>query len=353
MKVLIAALILTTFALASPVQAQPKSQPTPKKSPAPDTVRTVDFCELIRKPYRFMDQTVRITAKWEIAGEIRSLNGMHCRAEYIERLGTTFANEQDEAVKWNVSRVRSPEFGGRAMVTVVGAVRDTSPGDGPNALRFEILSFEEIAPLESIPDIDFCDIVKEPHRFFNQTVRIKASWLQGHEFSYLEGVDCQAKFRSEIAVGWVNGRDPAIATAVEKILSREYGARGIITAVGTLRNPGKYFGYYRYKFQILRLEDVQHVITPYDGTLEAGDTYRATVRGDKDFGLSLVPPVRMEFHYSYHIEWVNLADFPELKNLHETSSERRIVLSVINSERRQMTERRWSRSLEIKIIRIE
>ena len=106
-------------------------------------------------------------------------------------------------------------------------------------------------------------------------------------------------------------------------------------------------------FEISRVEDVQHVITPYDGTLEAGNTYRAVVRGDKELELVLSPRVRIEFHYSYRIEWINLTEFPELKRLHETSGERRIVFSVISSERKQVDERRWSRWLELKIVRIE
>lgn len=350
MKALISALILTAFALTSSLKAQSRPLST-QSSSKQETVRTLDFCKLIKQPYGFLNQTVTIKAKWEFAGESGFLDGYHCRGDYIERLATTFAN--DEAFKRNVLRVRSPEFGGRAMITVVGAVRDTSPGDGPNALRLEIFRFEEIARLERIRDVDFCEIVKEPHRFFNQTVRIKASWLQGHEFSYLDGVNCPTKFRSDVAVGWINGRDPAIVAAVEKLLSREYGARGIITAVGTLRNPGKYFGYYRHQFQILRIEDVQHVIEPYKGTLDAGKTYRAIVRGDKEIELRLVPQLHIEMHYSVGIDWLNLSDFPVLEKLHETRGERTIVFSVINDQRRQMSEQRWSRMLEIKIVRIE
>jgi hypothetical protein len=349
MKALISASILAAFALAPSLKAQPKPQPTPRRSPTPETVRTVDFCKLIKQPYGFRNQTVRIKAKWEFAGESGFLDGFHCRGDYIERLGITFAKEQEEAVKWNVSRVRSSEFDGRAMVTVVGAVRDTSPGDGPNALRFEIFRFEEIAPLERIRDVDFCELVREPQQFFNQAVRIKALWQQGYEFSYLNGVGCQAKFRHEIATVWLNPQDPNIS----KMMSREYGGKAIITVAGTLRNPGKYFGYFRYLFEVLRFEDVQHVIEPYEGTVEAGRTYRAVVRGDKELELVLSPPVRIEFHYSYHIEWINLADFPELKRLHQTSGERRIVFSVISSERKQIEEQRWTRSLEMKIVRVE
>lgn len=202
---------------------------------------------------------------------------------------------------------------------------------------------------ETVRDVDFCDIVKEPRQFFTQTIRIKAIWQQGHEFSYLNGVGCPTKFRHEIAARWLNSQDPNLS----KMMSREYGGRAIVTAVGTLRAPGKYYGYFRYQFEIRRLEDVKHVIEPYDGTVEAGRTYRAVVRGDKDLELVLSPRVRIEFHYAYHIEWINLSEFPELKGLHETSGERTIVFSVISSERRQMTERRWNRSLQMKIVRVE
>lgn len=322
------------------------------RATAQGTVQELDFCTLIRQPYRFKDQTFRIKAKWEFAGESGFLDGFHCRGDYIERLGTTFAKDQDEAVKWNVSRARSPEFGGRAMITVVGAVRDTSPGDGPKALRFEIFRFEDIAPLEKISDVDFCEILKEPGRFFNQTVRIKASWSQGHEFSYLNGVNCQTKSRSDIAVGWVNGRDPAIVAAVEKLLSHEYGERGIITTVGTLRNPGKNFGFYRYQFQILRIEDVQHVIEPYQAKLQAGYTYRAVVRGDKKNLLVLVPPLPVHMNYTAHIKWLNFSEFRELGRLYQVNGERTIIFSVIRDELKQIDEQRWDRWLDFKIIRV-
>ncbi|HEX5704487.1 MAG TPA: hypothetical protein VFX97_14905 [Pyrinomonadaceae bacterium] len=295
-----------------------------------------------------MNQTVRITANWEIVGQNQYLDGIHCRAEYIERLGTIFSDAQNDAIKWNVSRVQSREFDGRAKITVVGAMRDPTRGEGP-ALKFEIFRFEDIAPLETVRDVDFCDIVGQPQQFFGRAVRIKATWQQGHEFSYLNGIGCRTKFRHEIATGWLNSQDPNLS----KMLLREYGGRAIVTAVGTLRDPGKYFGYFRYLFEVRRLEDVQHVIEPYEGTVEAGRTYRAVVRGDKEIELRLVPPLHIEFHYSAGIDWLNLSDFPELEKLHETSGERTIVFSVMSDVRRQMTERRWSRMLQIKIIRIE
>jgi len=206
---------------------------------------------------------------------------------------------------------------------------------------------------ETVRDIDFCEIVRQPRRFFNQTVRIKAKWQQGYEFSYLTEERCPSESRHEIAIRWVGKQDETSQTNLAKMRSREYGGRAMLTVVGTLRYPGKYYGYFRYLFEVLILEDVQHIITPYEGTLEAGNTYRAVVRGDKELGLVLDPPVRIEFHYSYGIEWLNLSEFPDLEKLYETSGERRIVFSVIASERKQIDVRRWTRELKIKIIRVE
>ncbi|HKP38323.1 MAG TPA: hypothetical protein VJT71_15800 [Pyrinomonadaceae bacterium] len=180
-----------------------------------------------------------------------------------------------------------------------------------------------------------------------------ARWDSGNEFSYLNDERCSVKFRYEIAVNFGGaGPDEAMRTHIATIQSHEYGGRAIITAVGILRNPGRYYGYYRYSFEILKLESVANVVRAYEGTLEAGKTYRATVRGDRAWGLAPVPVLQMVIHQSVYIGWTNLSDFPELAKLGE-NSQRQIVFSVISDETQRMTERRWSRSLECKIIRIE
>jgi hypothetical protein len=209
---------------------------------------------------------------------------------------------------------------------------------------------------ETIPSVDFCQIVKTPRRYFDKMVRIEAKWESGNEFSYLTDDRCGPKFRNEIAVGF-GGKAPLseeIRSNVQKIQSREYGGRAIIRAVGTLRNPGRYYGYFRYRFEILRIEDVAHVIVPYQGTLEAGKTYRARVRGDKTFGLALVPSLVIpNAHFGTRIEWINISEFPALEKLPETSAEQQIVFSVISDDIKQMTAQRWNREFQCKIIKLE
>jgi hypothetical protein len=202
---------------------------------------------------------------------------------------------------------------------------------------------------EIVREVDFCEIVRRPQRFFNQTVRITATRQQGEEFSYLIDDRCPSRSSYEIAVQYAVKKDELTKANLAKLSEREYGGRAILTIVGVLRNPGKSYGYFRYMFEIDRLENVQHVITPYQGTMDAGKTYRAVVRGDKEFGLLLVPPLRNDFHYALRIEWRNLSEFPPLERLHETSGERTIVFSVMADERKQVDVQRWNRKLVLLI----
>jgi hypothetical protein len=206
-----------------------------------------------------------------------------------------------------------------------------------------------------VPTIDFCDLVKHPQRYYDKTVRITAKWKTGFEFSYLSDDRC-LKASDNIAVKFVNDETQreVIKANVDKIMSHEYGGRARIRIVGTLHKPFKrYYGYFRYIFEILRFEHVAHLVVPYQGVMQAGTTYQATVRGDKDLGLSLVPPLRMFVHQSAFIEWTNLSEFPGLEKLRDSNREGQIVFSVLSDENNRMTQQRWNRTLRFKIIRTE
>ena len=208
--------------------------------------------------------------------------------------------------------------------------------------------------VKEIPTVDVCEMVKHPGRYFNQTVRVSARWQAGFEFSYLN--DDRCPMGNSIAVGFIGSESQReeFKQSVKKIMSHEYGGRAMIRTVGVLRNPGKYYGYFHYRFEILRIEEFAHVIVPYEGTLEAGRTYRARVRGDSNFGLGLSPGLRVAFHHSYFIDWINLSEFPSLEALrNDSSGEKQIVFSVISDKITQMTAMRWNRTIECKIIRVE
>ncbi|MBV9209688.1 MAG: hypothetical protein JOZ52_03610 [Acidobacteria bacterium] len=141
---------------------------------------------------------------------------------------------------------------------------------------------------------------------------------------------------------------------VLKMQNIEYGGRARVTVVGVLRNKSRRdFMWYHYRFDILGFEEIAHVVVPYEGALQAGTTYRASVRGDRRRGLSLVPQVRMQEHYALLVEWTNLKEFPALKRLRDGSGQQQIVFSVISDEIKQIDVMRWNRTIQCKIIRVE
>jgi hypothetical protein len=211
---------------------------------------------------------------------------------------------------------------------------------------------------EEIPTISFCEMVRQPQSYFDKTVRVTATLVQAVEAQYLNDEErCQLGRDDRIGVRFSNADDEE-REARNKFLKRfrsiEYGGRACVTVIGSLRNSSRRdFAWYRYRFDITRIEGLAHIVVPYQGELQGGRTYLAAVRGDKDFGLALITPVRMPMHYAVHVEWTNLSEFPELERLRGNKEERPIVFSVVSDQIQQMTERRWNRTIQCKIISIK
>lgn len=332
-----------------------------------EMIPTLTFCEMVTTPQPYFDRTIRITATFEIRTEGSTLNDDACPRSHDDQIGASTVRIDDEQVRLLVrdfGKVWARTSGIRPRVTVVGILRNVSRRSFDwYRYRFDIIRFDKIqqenpprqSSAEEVATVDFCELAKNPRRYFNRTVRIKAQWQSGFEFSYLNDDRCLPKATGSIAVSFVNDETQreVFKQNVDKIMSHEYGGRAMITAVGILRNPGSSHGYFRYLFELTRFEEVTHVVVPYQETLDAGKTYRATVRGDKEFGLILVPALRMFSHQSASIEWTNLSEFPALEKLSDSSAEQLIVFSVISDERKQMSAQRWNRTVKCKIIRVE
>ena len=244
---------------------------------------------MVRQPSTLFGKTICITATFEIRTEGSTLNHQLCPRSNDNQIGANPVRIDDEQVRLprrDFARLRVRTVGLYPQVTAVGILRNVSRQYFDwYRYRFDIIRFEDIQraiPEQSFGDkvttVDFCELAKNPRRYFNRTVRIKAQWLSGFEFSYLDDDRCPTKVAHDIAVSFVNDETQReiIKQNVYKIMSHEYGGRAMITAVGVLRNPGKYYGYFRYLFELIRFEEIVHVVVPYESTLDAGKTYRAT-----------------------------------------------------------------------------
>ena len=208
-----------------------------------------------------------------------------------------------------------------------------------------------------IPTVSFCEMVKNPQAYFDKTIQITATFTQATEAQYLNDEACPLTHDEQIGVGYgESGKKQQLLNIsnMEKISSPEYGSRAVVTIIGVLKNSSlRGFAWYQYRFDIDNFENISHVIVPYNQELEASQTYRTEVYFDKNLGLSLVKPFRLPAHYAYHVEWLNLKEFPELKKLASKAAPRTIVFSVLSKQIKQMTESRWNVIYECKIIRVE
>jgi hypothetical protein len=218
-------------------------------------------------------------------------------------------------------------------------------------------SKEDTSATDEIPTVAFCDLVKNPSTYFDKTVRLTAIFSQAEEGQYLSHNDCPLSHDEQIGVGYAESNKAAVDVFnknISLIHSPEYGGKGIVTVVGMLRNSSRRdFAWYHYRFDIIRFESVSHVTVPYEGDLQVGTSYVAIANTDSSLGPRLPVPVRMPMHYATRVEWINLAEFPELKANSKSSKKRQIVFSVISDEIQQMTATRWNRTIRCKIISMD
>jgi hypothetical protein len=250
------------------------------------------------------------------------------------------------------------------LSAALSLVLSVMPSPQPQALQTDAqkcCSEETVvaaAALENeVLTVDFCELVKHPRRYFDKPIRITATLQLGIEGSYFGDDACPLSHDDQIGVRYKSPDEQSqelLNSEIRRIQSIEYGGRARVTVAGILRNSSlRSFAWYRYRFDVSRVENISHVVVPYEGALQAGTTYRALVRRDANFGLTLVTRLRTQAHVAVNIDWTNLDEFPALVGLEDNSIELQIVFSVISDQHKQMTQSRWNRSLECKILRVE
>ncbi|HEV7680518.1 MAG TPA: hypothetical protein VGO68_00230 [Pyrinomonadaceae bacterium] len=213
---------------------------------------------------------------------------------------------------------------------------------------------------QEVPTVDFCELVKHPETYFDKTIRITAAYQIGYEGSNLNNVHCVRSHDDSIGAGFVRideAQSKTVNRGVEMIMSGKAGEQPRVTVVGMLRNSSRRdFAWYRYRFEIIRFEDIRddifERIVSYDSTLQAGLTYRAMVKHDSNFGLSFSSPLRIPSHQAINLEWTNLKEFSALQNLRE-NAQKQIIFRVNKDEVQQMGPRRWNRTLQLEILLVE
>jgi hypothetical protein len=327
-----------------------------------DQIPTVAFCEMVKNPQLYFDKSVRVTAKvdHEWGGE-RFLSDDNCPPSDDERVRAWYylpEGKQRNAREHEFERIDDSEYGFRQMITVIGILRDVPARFPRYRYRFDIVQVENVSPVVvQVPTVAFCEMVKHPQLYFDKPVRVTAMLDRAEEqtLGYLSDDNCPLSQDDQIGIGrTAEQRSPRQKELQRIVLKYEYGSRVMVTFIGILQNESlRAFASYRYRFDIVSFEDVSPVVVPYEGVLNSGIVYQATVRGDRHAGLSPVPALQIGADYTVRIEWTNLDKFPALQHLRENSGERQIFFIVQSTSTDQDTKARsikWKTTLKCFII---
>jgi hypothetical protein len=209
--------------------------------------------------------------------------------------------------------------------------------------------------VQEIVNVSFCGLAKNPKIYFDNTVRITATFQQADEGQYLDDEQCDKKERLGVGHAVTTPEQVALRNKIlSSIGSPEYGSRAVVTVVGTLRDIALHgFVWYDHRFDIIRFEQVAPVIVTYRGSLEDGVTYRARVMYDRDEGVFPLIPLKIPLHQAARIEWTNLKKFPGLVRLLRSSKQWEIVFRVTSSNTVRMTRDRWDRTFRCLILSVK
>ena len=218
----------------------------------------------------------------------------------------------------------------------------------------------DLYPQPSVPTLDFCELVKHPRQFFDRPIiRITATFEFGDEGARIFDVRCLRSHRDQIGVDSISPDKQATSLPddLSTLHSGRFGEQPRVTMTGILRHLSRRdFQGYRYRFDIISLEKMVRApaeeINSYSGALQAGLTYRGTVRPDRDFGLSFESTLRLAAHQAVRLEWTNREQFPRLQRMRRTDR-RQIVFRVVSDQVRQMSLERWNRTLKLEIRLVE
>jgi len=112
---------------------------------ANQNIPTVTLCDLARNPADYFEKQVRLTAVFEQWTEGQYLTDERCPFGHDDQIGAGWAEGVNTHL---VAQMNSPEYEGKALVSIVGTLRNTSARHFYwYGTRFDIAAVESIRPL--------------------------------------------------------------------------------------------------------------------------------------------------------------------------------------------------------------
>lgn len=117
-----------------------------------EEIPTIGFCEMVKSPELYFDKIVRLRATYQMATEGQYLTDERCPLSHDHQIGVghqaVLDEKQRDILNTELRKISLHEYGGRAMVTVVGTLRNASRHDFVwYQYRFDIIRVEKISPV--------------------------------------------------------------------------------------------------------------------------------------------------------------------------------------------------------------
>jgi len=170
----------------------------------------------------------------------------------------------------------------------------------------------------------------------------------------VQEVDLDAFFVVTVHVDRVD--DPGAAPRAGELLA--FGIHSPSRTFGPRKLTGKTFeleaermdcdGKFR-RYLTLRRRFNTPIVATYDGQLEVGDTYRATVKVTDD-SLRLLQRLSLPMHHGGSVSWMNRDAFPQLN---KDGAKRDITFEVISLHITNVREGQWLSAYDLKIVGVQ
>lgn len=128
-------------------------------------------------------------------------------------------------------------------------------------LVFSVLAQKENGSKDQIQTVSFCEVLKNPQNFDQKSIRIKAIYRYGFEWSELYCLDCRDK-----GLVWLDFEDSFDSLTKSKVRKNikwsEKGRTVNIIAIGKFYTNGKFghLGGYPYKFVAEYIESAEVIL---------------------------------------------------------------------------------------------
>jgi len=350
------ALVLAAMLFAIPAFAQPKSAFCPAAEPDTDVLLTI--CTRERGMVVTPQPNLYIRIHNDGRAEYETTRGTNpalltksltIPSEDLAEISTLISDPEFQ--KANAEYPRFHIWDDSSMVTTItvrnGAsaktiiVNNYGPEDPDNKqhypkpliklmMRAQEMREKAMGIVRQIPNISFCELVKNPERYLDKTVEvyadieyavaILATGERRNEHEFLYDVDCDSqgmadlRTKESVRVGYIGKPDDIMRmrSVTNRIRGLDFGGRGKATFQGKLQQIDKPVPYGpSLRFDISSVKQLERLVLTYQGEIKLGWFSSATIVGGQPLALS--SPLKMPFHHVGRIDWRNVEKFPILK----------------------------------------